>query len=132
MGELQFTLPRRQRTLMDLAGVWLVRMAVALFFVTVGWSKFPSDGMWVRIFDQIGLGQWFRSFTGVVQVAGAVLLIVPRVAWLGAAILFLTMLGAAAVQIAVLQTPLLAIAPAVLMVITAALVAQARGWLVAS
>jgi hypothetical protein len=33
----------------------------------------------VRRFDQIGLGQWFRVFTGALQVGGALLLLIPRV-----------------------------------------------------
>src|SRR2546430_2861644 len=33
---------------------------------------------WVRIFDRIGLGQWFRYFTGALQVTGALLVLIPR------------------------------------------------------
>ena len=51
---------------------WLPRIAIALVFVSVGSSKF-TDPMWVRLFGQIGLGQWFRYLTGVMQIAGGLL-----------------------------------------------------------
>jgi len=48
--------------------------------------------MMVQIFDQIGFGQGFRIVTGLVEVAGAVALLVPGFAdpaalWLGFAML---------------------------------------------
>ena len=128
MSDLQLTIDERP-TFMDTLGRWVPRIAVALLFLAVGGSKLPSNSSWVRLFDQIGFGQWFRVFTGVVQGGGALMLLIPRVAWIGAVILSCTMLGAILVQVFILHTGLLAIAPAVLMVITAALAAQARGWL---
>jgi uncharacterized membrane protein YphA (DoxX/SURF4 family) len=127
-ADLRLTIEERV-TLMDRVVEWVPRLGVAALFLGVGASKFPADGMWVRLFDQIGAGQWFRVFTGAVQVAGALLLLVPRLAWLGAAILACTMVGAIVAQLFLLHGGLLAISPAVLLVITAAIGAQARGWL---
>jgi putative oxidoreductase len=45
------------------------------------------------------LGQWFRYFTGVVQVAGGLLLLTPWTLTLGAVLLAGTMVGAAIVDI---------------------------------
>ena len=50
--------------------------------------------MWVRIFEQIGFGHSFRYFTGVVEIAGALLVIVPATRLQGAALLACTMCGA--------------------------------------
>ena len=97
---------------------WMPRIGVALFFgAYVGASKLSSDphGEWVRIFDRIGLGQWFRYVTGAMQTAGAILLLIPRTITVGAAMLACTMLGAMFVQIFVLHTPLFALFPAVLL-----------------
>jgi putative oxidoreductase len=97
---------------------WMPRVGVALFFAGyVGASKLSSDphGEWVRIFDRIGIGQWFRYFTGAVQIAGGILLLVPRTITLGAAMLACTMVGAMLVQIFVLHTPLFALFPGVLL-----------------
>jgi len=128
MSDLQFTIEEKS-TVMDAVVQWIPRIGVALLFLAVGGSKLPSHGVWVRLFDQIGFGQWFRVFTGGLQVGGALLLLVPRVAWIGAVILACTMLGAVLTQLFILRTGLLAIVPAVLLVVTAAIGAQARGWL---
>ena len=128
MRDLQFTIEEKP-SVMDSVTVWVPRIAVALLFLALGASKFSSSGMWVRLFAQIGFGQWFRVFTGVLQVGGALLLLIPRVTWVGAAILSCTMLGAILTQLFILHFVLLAISPAVLLVMTAAVGAQARGWL---
>ena len=128
MGDLQLTIEEKH-TFVDTITMWVPRIGVALLFVALGWSKFAAHGVWVRMFDQIGFGQWFRVFTGALQVGGAVLLLIPRVSWIGAAILTCTMLGAVLTQLFILHTALLAIAPAVLMVITATVGAQARDWM---
>ena len=40
--------------------------------------SFPNGTEWVGLFRQIGLGQWFRYFTGAVEILGGVLVLVPR------------------------------------------------------
>ena len=55
-------------------------------------------------FATIGLGQWFRVVTGVVEIAGAVALLVPGLASLGALWLGGTMVGAVATHLFVLHT----------------------------
>jgi hypothetical protein len=42
---------------------WMSRGAVSVAFIFFGVDKF-SPG-WVQLFQQIGIGQWFRYFTGV-------------------------------------------------------------------
>jgi len=83
---------------------WLPRIAVALVFVSVGSSKF-QDPMWVRLFGQIGFGQWFRYLTGVMQIAGGILALIPRTALAGVALAACTMLGAAIAWLTVLHAP---------------------------
>jgi putative oxidoreductase len=78
MSDLQLTIEEKE-TFVDIMGRWIPRSAVALLFLAPGWSKFSAHGVWVRMFDQIGLGQWLRVFTGALQVGGAVLLLIPRV-----------------------------------------------------
>jgi len=128
MSDLQLTLEEKS-SFIDTVGLWVPRIAVALLFFALGASKFGSHGLWVRLFEQIGFGQWFRVFTGAVQTGGALLLLVPRVAWMGAAILTCTMFGAILAQLFIFHAVLLAISPAILMVIAAAVGAQARDWL---
>ena len=99
---------------------WLPRLAVALVFLSVGSSKF-RDPMWVRLFDQIGLGQWFRYLTGIMQIAGGVLVLVPRTALAGIALAACTMLGASIAWLTVLHAPVNAPIPAALLAILVAI-----------
>jgi len=105
---------------LGLLAAWLPRIAVALVFVSVGSSKF-RDPMWVRLFAQIGLGQWFRYLTGVMQLAGGVLVLVPRTSLAGIVLAACTMLGASIAWITVLHAPANAPIPAALLAILIAI-----------
>ena len=94
-------------------------VAIGLLFVFIGYGKFENRGVWVQIFEQIGLGQWFRIFTGVVQVTGGVLMIARRTRTAGAVLLGCTMAGAALVDIVVIGSPV-AIVPLLLLIVIAA------------
>ena len=48
----------------------------------------------VSLFDVIGLRQWFRYVTGVIEVTSGIALLVPSAAIFGALLLTPTMLGA--------------------------------------
>ena len=37
----------------------------------------------MKFFDQVGVGQWFRYFTGLVEVFGALLVLIPKTAQAG-------------------------------------------------
>lgn len=91
----------------DKIGDWVLRGGVALAFVLFGLDKFPSGpgGQWVKFFDQVGIGQWFRYFTGVVEIAGAGLVLIPRSARLGLSLLAVTMLAASFIHVFVLHQP---------------------------
>jgi putative oxidoreductase len=73
---------------------WLPRVALAMVFLLFGALKFTPHSMYVRIFDAIGLGQWFRYFTGVMEIGSAVLLLIPRAVVVGVVLLGCTMVGA--------------------------------------
>jgi putative oxidoreductase len=50
--------------------------------------------MLVETFDKIGVGHWFRYVTGGIEVISAILLLIPRLSPLGAALLACTTVGA--------------------------------------
>ena len=56
----------------------------------------------VHLFAAVGLGQWLRYFTGGLEVAGAVALLVPAIAGLGAIWLTAVMVGAVIAHLVVL------------------------------
>ena len=83
---------------------------------------------WIGLFAAIGLGQWFRYFTGAFQLAGALLLLVPRTARLGGALIGGTMVGAMFFHLAVLDTGVGgAIIPAALLPLVIAAAWKGRG-----
>ena len=80
----------------DVLKTWVPRVALAVVFVAVGAPKFAADSVYVRIFDEIGLGEWFRYLTGVIEVGGGVLLLIPAAAPVGFILVGCTMAGAVA------------------------------------
>jgi putative oxidoreductase len=84
--------PQRSRAV---AGVlWVLQIASAAMFLFAGGLKLAGVPLMVQAFGVIGLGQWFRYFTGGLEVISAVLLLIPSVAAYGAAALVVTMVGA--------------------------------------
>ena len=74
--------------------LWALQIASAAMFLMAGVSKLAGVAMMVQMFGVIGIGQWFRYVTGTIEVAGAVLLLIPSAAVFGAAALAVTMIGA--------------------------------------
>jgi putative oxidoreductase len=106
-----FAVPVRSRGLNIV--LWVVRIAAAAMFLMAGLPKLASAAVMVQIFEKIGLGQWFRYLTGILEVAGAVALLVPALAVWGAAVLAVVMVGAIVTQLFVLGGS--ALLPAVLL-----------------
>jgi uncharacterized membrane protein YphA (DoxX/SURF4 family) len=74
--------------------LWTLQIASAALFLFSGTLKLSGAPMMVQMFGAIGLGQWFRYFTGGLEVISAVLLLVPSLARFGALALAVTMVGA--------------------------------------
>lgn len=83
-------------TLVKTYGLIVLNIIVALPFVAAGGAKIVGVDMMVQTFDTIGLGQWFRYVTGIIEVAAAILLFVPNKQFYGALMLVFTMVGAIA------------------------------------
>jgi uncharacterized membrane protein YphA (DoxX/SURF4 family) len=67
--------------------IWALRVALRLVFLYVGATKFTGTGQTVEYFAAIGWGQWFRYLTAAFDIAGTVLLFVPKWTYLGASLL---------------------------------------------
>jgi putative oxidoreductase len=67
--------------------LWLLQIGAAGMFLMVGFLKLSGNPQLVGLFEAIGLGQWFRYLTGGLEVAGAILLLIPRTSGLGALML---------------------------------------------
>jgi putative oxidoreductase len=88
---------------------WALRVSVALAFVVTGTDKFSAG--WVRPFEIIGLGQWFRYFTGCVEILGGLLFLWPAATTIGGVMLIATMLGAMCTQVVIFRRPVDALFP---------------------
>ena len=100
--------------------VIIVKALLTFAFVAAGAAKLIGAPMMVETFDAIGMGQWFRYLTGVIEVGGAVLLWVSRRQAWGAALLGATMVGAVLAHLVVLSAA--SAAPAVVLGLLSAFV----------
>jgi len=74
--------------------VWVLQIAVAAVFLVSALPKLAGVPVMVQMFGALGLGQWFRYFTAAVEIGGAILLLVPALAAIGAVVLATVMGGA--------------------------------------
>jgi putative oxidoreductase len=84
--------------------LWILQASLAVLFLYLGASKMSShDLFWVNLFAKIGIGQWFRYFTGGLEVVCAVLLLIPRTSMIAAVLLACTMVGAVLTHLLILR-----------------------------
>jgi putative oxidoreductase len=74
--------------------LWTVQVLLAGMFIMAGASKLSGAEQMVQMYNAIGIGQWFRYVTGLIEVGAALLLFAPRLAGVGATLLSCTMVGA--------------------------------------
>lgn len=104
-------------------GLWVLQALLAFQFVGAGVLKLIGDPAMVEMFATIGVGQWFRYLVGALELAGAIGLLVPRLAGLAALGLALVMVGATLTNIFILN-----VSPALTLglLLVAGLIAWAR------
>jgi putative oxidoreductase len=84
-------------------GLWVLKIALVALFVMAGGAKLYGVPAMIETFDKVGLGQWFRYFTGALELLGAALLLWPRTAAFGALLLTIICIGAFFAQLLVLH-----------------------------
>jgi putative oxidoreductase len=84
--------------------LWAAQLVLAVFFVFAAVPKLAGANSAVASFAQIGAGQWLRYLVGTAELAGAIGLVIPRLAGLAAAGLAADMAGASIINIAVLHS----------------------------
>lgn len=98
---------------------WVLQVVLAVQFVGAGALKLIGDQAMLDLFADIGAGQWLRYVVGVLELAGAVGLLIPRLAGLAALGLAALMVGATLTNLFVIdESPLL---PLVILVIAGAI-----------
>lgn len=73
---------------------WILRLTAAVILAQTLWFKFTAAPESVYIFDKVGLGAPGRIGSGVAELIAAILLVIPRTAWLGAGLAIAVMGGA--------------------------------------
>jgi uncharacterized membrane protein YphA (DoxX/SURF4 family) len=106
-------------------GVWVLTGLLALMFLFAGGFKLSGAQTAIDNFAKSGYPDWFRVVTGVIEVTAAVLVVIPRTSFYGAALILPTMLGAVITHITHGETPNVGL-PLVLFAL-AAVLAYLRG-----
>jgi putative oxidoreductase len=89
---------------MRLITMWILSGLLALAFLGSGGAKLAGAAAMVELFDKVGRGQWFRYLTGLLEVTGAIGLLIPRYAFYAAGLLAIVMVGAIIAHVTVLGT----------------------------
>jgi uncharacterized membrane protein len=100
---------------------WILAVFLAIVFTYAGGIKLIGARPMVQEFAQIGIGQWFRYLTGILEVSGAIGLLVPKYRFWAALQIAAVMACATAVNIVILHQPALARLTAILMTLALAL-----------
>lgn len=93
-------LPRRRASSL----LWSAQILLAALFVFAAIPKLAGAHSAVQMFGDIGAGQWLRYLAGTAELAGAIGLLIPRLAGLAAAGLAADMAGATIINAAVLHS----------------------------
>jgi len=82
---------------------WPLRVLIGTAFIFFAFMKLSSQPRMVAEFAHVGLGQWFRYFTGSLELIGGIGVLIPRVSALGAALLLVVVGGATVAQLFILH-----------------------------
>ena len=103
--------------------LWVLQALLALAFLGAASGKLLGKPEMVALFEAVGIGQWFRYLTGLMELAGALLILVPRTKFFGAALLSMVMVGAVLTHLFILHN---APTAAAVLLVLAGVVAWAR------
>jgi len=85
--------------------LWALTGLLVWVFARAGWDKFVPSSGWARAFTFWGYPVWFRMLIGGLEIAAAMLLLWPRIAAYGAAIIIVVMLGGMGTHVFVEHRP---------------------------
>jgi uncharacterized membrane protein YphA (DoxX/SURF4 family) len=101
----QFELPHERRRRRQLIALECVELALAGIFFLVGGAKLIGRSDMVDLFRSIGVGQWLRYLTGVLEVFGAAFMVIPLASGASAVALGTVMISATFIELFVLHRP---------------------------
>jgi len=83
--------------------IWALRLLIVAIFVPAGIMKITGTATMVTEFQTLGLGDEFRHFTGIVELVGGTLALVPALSVFGTLLLLAVDIGAFVAQVTVLH-----------------------------
>lgn len=83
--------------------LWVLRALAAAIFLSAAAMKLSGQQQMIDEFNTVGLGQWFRYLTGLLELVGGIAVLVPRFSPLGALLLLCVDAGAFVAQVAILH-----------------------------
>jgi len=79
--------------------LWVFQVLGAILFFIAGFAKLSGDEQLVQMFTAVGIGQWFRYVTGLIEVASAILLLIPALSGIIALLAVSMMIGVILTQL---------------------------------
>ena len=79
--------------------LWVFQVLGTILFFLAGFVKLSGDEQMIETFAAIGIGQWFRYVMGLIEVASAILLLIPALAGIAALLVVPIMLGVILIQL---------------------------------
>lgn len=64
--------------------LWICRLVAAIILLQTLYFKFTASEESVYIFTKVGMEPWGRIGIGIAELIAAILLLIPRLSWLGA------------------------------------------------
>ncbi len=74
--------------------VFALRLIVAIILIQTLYFKFTATPESVYIFETVGMEPWGRIGSGIIELISAILILIPRTAWLGAILALGSVAGA--------------------------------------
>ena len=85
---------------------WAMVIFLAVIFVMSGGGKLAQIEMWQNVFvNEWNLPAWMAPVTGVAEILAGLMLLIPRLTTLGAAVIVMVMLGATGTHIMAAEWP---------------------------
>ena len=105
---------------------WVLAVVLAFAFFASGALKLTSQTMPVGMFATFGLPPWFMYLTGALEIVCAMLLLIPRTAWIGASLVVCIMICAVMEHLSHGQAGM--VAPPLVLLVLAVCLGTLRGW----
>jgi putative oxidoreductase len=82
--------------------LWVVQVLGAMLLFLAGFAKLSGDEQMIQTFAAVGIGQWLRYVTGLIEVASAMLLLIPALSGIGALLVVAIMIGVIVTQLLII------------------------------